>query len=374
MTIAARHIPQIGLPMADDDHEQIVVRQDKETGLRFIVAVHSTVLGPALGGMRLKRYPGGLREALEDVMGLARTMTLKASAAGLRLGGGKSVMIDDGHPEQREARLAAAARVIDGLDGAYITAEDIGTTTADMDHMAGFTRYVTGRSETSGGGGDPSPVTAETVFQAMRRGLVAATGSDDFDGRRVGVVGLGKVGSALAGKLAAAGAHVIGCDLDAERAHRLADEHGIAVAPSAEAILTSELDVLAPCAGGGLIDEALARSIDCRVVAGAANNPLSDRAVARTLMERDIVYVPDFLANCGGLIHVSLEWEEQSLRTGHGPALGERRAEGGSEQDLIAGAMERLDTALETAEAEGVTPIEVAERQALERVEAARRR
>jgi glutamate dehydrogenase/leucine dehydrogenase len=216
-----------------------------------------------------------------------------------------------------------------------------------------------GRSESNGGGGDPSPVTAETVFQAMRRGVVAATGSDDFDGRRVGVVGLGKVGSALAGKLAAAGAHVIGCDLDAERAHRLADEHGIAVAPSAEAILTSELDVLAPCAAGGLIDEAQARSIDCRVVAGAANNPLTDRAVARTLMQRDIVYVPDFLANCGGLIHVSLEWYGR---------------EGGREEDLIAGAMERLDSALETAEAEGVTPIEVAERQALERVEAARRK
>jgi leucine dehydrogenase len=191
----------------------------------------------------------------------------------------------------------------------------------------------------------------------MRRGLVAATGSDDFDGRRVGVVGLGKVGSALAAKLAHAGAHVIGCDLDAERAERLADELGMALAPSAEAILAGELDVLAPCAAGGLIDDALARSIDCRVVAGAANNPLTDRAVARTLLQRDIVYVPDFLANCGGLIHVSLEWY---------------RADGGSEQDLIAGAMERLDSALETAEAEGVPPIEVAERQALERVETAR--
>src|SRR4051812_12226430 len=200
MTIATRRVPHIGLSMADDDHEQIVVRQDKGTGLRFIVAVHSTVLGPALGGMRLKRYPGGLREALDDVMGLGRTMTLKASAAGLDLGGGKSVMIDDGRPELRDARLEAAARVIDGLDGPYITAEDIGTTTADMDLMARRTRYVVGRSESNGGGGDPSPVTAETVFQAMRRGLAAATGSGDFDGRRVGVVGLGKVGSAPGGQ------------------------------------------------------------------------------------------------------------------------------------------------------------------------------
>jgi glutamate dehydrogenase/leucine dehydrogenase len=151
---------------------------------------------------------------------------------------------------------------------------------------------------------------------------------------------------------------VIGCDLDSDRAQRVADEHGIVVAPSAEAILASELDVLAPCAAGGLIDDALARSIDCRVVAGAANNPLTDRAVARTLMGRDIVCVPDFLANCGGLIHVSLEWYGR---------------ESGSEEQLIAGAMERLDSALETAEADGLTPIEVAERQALERVEAARR-
>jgi len=342
--------------MADDDHEQIVIRQDRETGLRFVVAVHSTVLGPALGGMRLKRYPGGLREALDDVMGLARTMTLKASAAGLDLGGGKAVMIDDGEAHMREARLEAAARVIDGLDGAYITAEDIGTTTADMDHMAHFTRFVVGRSVSKGGGGDPSPVTAETVFQAMTRGLVAATGSGEYAGRRVGVVGLGKVGGALAAKLAEAGAEVVGCDINPDCCARAAEEHGIAMAPSAEAILASELDVLAPCAAGGLIDDALARSIDCRVVAGAANNPLTDRGVARTLMERDILYVPDFLANCGGVIHVAVEWSG-----------------GGSEQDFIAGAMERLDVAIETAESEGTTPIEVAERQALERVEAARR-
>src|ERR671914_2010276 len=130
MTIATQAVSSpIAASLTDDDHEQVVIRQDPETGLRFIVAVHSTVLGPSLGGMRLKRYPGGLREALEDVMGLARTMTLKASAAGLDLGGGKSVMIDDGRTDMRRARLEAASRVIDGLDGAYITAEDIGTTT-----------------------------------------------------------------------------------------------------------------------------------------------------------------------------------------------------------------------------------------------------
>jgi valine dehydrogenase (NAD+) len=356
MTIATQREAGPILRLADDDHEQIVVRQDPDSGLRFIVAVHSTVLGPALGGMRLKRYPGGLREALEDVMGLARTMTLKASAAGLDLGGGKSVMIDDGRTEQRKARLDGAAKVIDGLDGAYITAEDIGTTTADMDHLARFTRFVVGRSVERGGVGDPSPITAKSVFQALLRGLEAATGSEELEGRRVGVVGLGKVGYALAARLTGAGAHVVGADLDHRRAERFASENGGEVAPSAEAIMASELDVLAPCAAGGLIDEALARSIDCRVVAGAANNPLTSRSVARVLAERGVLYVPDFLANCGGLIHVSLEWQGD-----------------GSADDLIARAMERLDQAIATAEAEGSTPLEVAERQALERVEAARR-
>ena len=356
MTIATQRDVGATLPLVDDDHEQVVVRQDPETGLRFIVAVHSTVLGPALGGMRLKRYRGGLREALEDVMGLARTMTLKASAAGLDLGGGKSVMIDDGREEQREARLEGAARVIDGLNGAYITAEDIGTTTADMDHMSRFTRFAVGRSVERGGVGDPSPVTAESVFQALRRGLEAATGSDEVDGRLVGVVGVGKVGSALAARLRAAGAQIVVCDLDRERTERFVSEHGGEIAPSGEAIMSSDLDVLAPCGAGGLIDEALAGSLDCRVVAGAANNPLTSRAVARVLAERGILYVPDFLANCGGLIHVSREWYGRD-----------------GEAELIARAMERLERAIATAESEDSTPLEVAERQALERVEAARR-
>jgi glutamate dehydrogenase/leucine dehydrogenase len=356
MTIATRRRPGTNIPMADDDHERVVIRQDRETGLRFIVAVHSTVLGPALGGMRVKHYPGGIREALEDVMGLARTMTLKASAAGLELGGGKSVMIDDGRTELREARLEGAAGVIDSLDGAYITAEDIGTSCADMDHLGRFTRYAVGRSLEGGGLGDPSPVTAETVFQATRRGMAAATGSNDLDGARVGVIGLGKVGSSLAARLAGAGAKVVGCDIDPQRGARVAEELGIELAPSAEAILAMELDVLAPCAAGGVIDDALARSLDCLVVAGAANNPLTERSVARTLKEREIVYVPDFLANCGGLIRVSREWYRERSRP---------------EDELIAGAMERLDMALEVSAAEGTTPIEVAERQALERVEAA---
>jgi glutamate dehydrogenase/leucine dehydrogenase len=286
-------------------------------------------------------------------MGLARTMTLKASAAGLDLGGGKAVMIDDGNPDVRMGRMESAARAVESLGGAYITAEDIGTTTADIDHMSHFTRFCTGRSAANGGRGDPSPVTAETVLQAMRRGLAAQLGSDELDGRRVGVIGLGKVGGALAAMLSAAGAHVIACDLNPDLSF-----DGIELSPSAEAILGMELDVLAPCAAGGLIDDALAGSLDVQVVAGAANNPLTNRGVAETLARRGILYVPDFLANCGGLIHVAGEWFGDDEH---------------AERARIDHAMERLDEAIATAAAEGGTPVEVAERQALERVAAARR-
>jgi valine dehydrogenase (NAD+) len=358
MTIATRSIPRRRFTASDDDHEQIVIRQDLKTGMRLIVAVHSTVLGPALGGLRLKRYPGGLREALADVMGLARTMTLKASAAGLDLGGGKAVMIDDGDPAQRLARMESAARAIEGLGGAYITAEDIGTSTADIDHMSRFTSFCTGRSAANGGGGDPSPVTAETVLQAMRRGLAVQLGAGELDGRQVGVIGLGKVGGALAAMLADAGARVVACDLEPERCHRFQAEHGVEIAPSAEAILGMELDVLAPCAAGGLIDEALAGSLDVQLIAGAANNPLTSRAVAGTLARRGILYVPDFLANCGGLIHVAGEWFGDDEH---------------SERARIEHAMQRLDEAIATAGAQGGTPLDAAEHQALQRVAAARR-
>lgn len=363
MTITApfQHLsrPSPPLPSATDDHEQVVIRQDRETGLALIVAVHSTVLGPALGGMRLRGYPRGLRDALEDVLALARTMTLKASAAGLDLGGGKAVMIDDGDGDARRRRFEAAADVIEGLDGAYITAEDIGTTTQDMDVMAERTRHVVGRSRERGGVGDPSPATAATVFRAMRCALEATHGSPDLDGRRVGVVGLGKVGSVLAARLAAAGASVVATDLDPERAERFEAEHGGAIAPSVEALFGAELDVLAPCAAGGLIDDAIAGAIDCRVLCGAANNPLRSRDVGRRLAARGILCVPDFLANCGGLIHVNAE------RLGYDPAIVDRGVER---------AMERLDQALAAAAHGDVTPLEAAERQALERVEEARLR
>ncbi|MEA2387137.1 MAG: valine dehydrogenase [Thermoleophilaceae bacterium] len=335
------------------DHERVVIRQDPETGMRLIVAVHSTVLGPALGGMRLRAYPGDLPEALDDVLALARTMTLKASAAGLDLGGGKAVMLDDGCAQTRDARMLAAARAIHELGGAYITAEDIGTTTADMDLMSRHTRWVVGRSEENGGRGDPSPMTAETVVRAIERGLQAATGSPDLDGRVVGVIGLGKVGVPLARKLAARGAHVLACDIDSQRVATLAGEGVVEAAGSGEDLLRRELDVLAPCAAGGSVDEHVA----CRVVCGAANNPLASPAVAASLASRGVLYVPDFLANCGGLISVAAEWT---------------RAGDADVEAHIATAMHRLGDALDEARRTGEPPAAVAERHALDRVETAR--
>ena len=336
------------------EHERVVIRQDPAIGLQLVIAVHSTVLGPALGGMRLRAYPGGLPEALEDVLGLARTMTLKASAAGLDLGGGKAVMLDDGRAEFRDARLRAAAEAVDELGGAYITAEDIGTSTADIDLMSRHTNWVVGRSVENGGRGDPSPVTAETVMRAMQRGLATATGSPELDGRTVGVIGVGKVGGSLARKLARAGARVFAFDVDARRVAELADEGVVEPAPSAEALLARELDVLAPCAAGGAVDE----HVGCRVVCGAANNPLASPEVAEQLASRGVLYVPDFLANCGGLINCSAEW---------------RRADEADVDEHVAIAMGRLDDALAESKRTGEPPATVAERHALERVERARR-
>ncbi len=336
------------------EHERVVIRQEPEIGLRLVIAVHSTVLGPALGGMRIRAYPGGLGEALEDVLGLARTMTLKASAAGLDLGGGKAVMLDDGATELRDARLHAAAEAVNELGGAYITAEDIGTTTADIDLMSRDTRWVVGKSVENGGRGDPSPVTAETVMRAMQLGLSSATGSPDLDGRTVGVVGVGKVGGSLVRKLARAGARVFAFDVDTSRLDALADEGVAEPAQSAEALFARELDVLAPCAAGGAVDE----HVGCRIICGAANNPLAGPEVVERLAARGVLYVPDFLANCGGLINCSAEWKP---------------ADDAEVEKRLATAMGRLGEALEESRRNGEPPATVAERHALERVERARR-
>jgi glutamate dehydrogenase/leucine dehydrogenase len=332
-------------------HERVHVVSDHGIGLQAIVAIHSTVLGPALGGLRVWRYELGLVDALEDALRLSRAMTLKAAAAGLDLGGGKTVMLDDGRRELWPLRLERFAAELDELGGAYITAEDVGTTTADMDFLAQRTRHVVGCSARGGIGGDPSPDTARTVLGAIRAALWALDGSSDLEGRVVGVLGLGKVGGQLATWLAEAGARVVGYD---PAPTELA---GVARAGSEDELLAGDLVVLAPCALGGLIDAELAARLDCRVVCGAANNPLTGPAVAATLAERGILYVPDFLANCGGLVRADAE---------------RRRADAEEVERKLGEAEQRTRAILAEARELGEPPVEVAERHAWARIESAR--
>jgi valine dehydrogenase (NAD+) len=332
-------------------HERVQLVNDHAIGLQAVVAIHSTVLGPALGGLRIWRYRRGLVDGLEDALRLSRAMTLKAAAAGLDLGGGKAVMLDDGKPEQWSLRLERFAEELEQLDGAYITAEDVGTTAADMDFLAERTSHVVGCSARDGIGGDPSPDTARTVLGAIRAALRALDSSEDLDGRVVGVLGLGKVGGQLAAWLTEAGATVVGYDpvppeLD-----------GVEVAESADHLLGRDLDVLAPCALGGLIDPKVAGELRCRVVCGAANNPLTGVAAARTLAARGILYVPDFLANCGGLVRADAE---------------RRRAGAGEVEGKLREAEQRTRVILAESHERGELPVAVAERHAWSRIELAR--
>ncbi|HMJ02528.1 MAG TPA: Glu/Leu/Phe/Val dehydrogenase dimerization domain-containing protein, partial [Conexibacter sp.] len=239
------------------EHERVQLVQDADCGLQAAIAIHSTVLGPALGGLRIRRYEGGLPEALDDALRLSRAMTLKASAAGLDLGGGKAVMVDDGtgteDTARRGARLRALAREVERLDGAYVTAEDLGTTTADMDLIAEHTNHVVGTTRRGGLGGDPSPSTARTVLGAMAAALDVLDGDDALTGRVVGVIGLGKVGARLAERLLEAGARVVGTDPVAEPC-RSAAALGVEIVAGADELLARRLDVLAPCAVGGMVD------------------------------------------------------------------------------------------------------------------------
>ncbi len=341
-------------------HERVELVHDADSGLQAVIAIHSTVLGPALGGLRVRRYEGGLPEALDDALRLSRAMTLKASAAGLDLGGGKAVLLADADddPARRTARLRAFAQEVERLGGTYITAEDIGTTTADMDLLAEHTHHVVGTTRRDGLGGDPSPSTARTVLGAMAVALEVLDGDADLAGRSVGVIGLGKVGRRLAERLVRAGARVVGTDPVAD-ACRNASALGVEIAPSAAELLAGPLDVLAPCAVGGMIDAATAAKARCRVVCGSANNPLADERAAAELARRGILYVPDFLANCGGLIQADCERR--------------READPARLEQALADARARTRAVLLEARERDRLPSPVAEEHALDRIEAARR-
>jgi leucine dehydrogenase len=284
-------------------HERVVFCSRPEVGLRAIVAIHSTRLGPGLGGVRMWPY-GSSEEALTDVLRLSRGMTYKAAAAGLHLGGAKAVILGDARRDKSEALLRAFGRCVDSLAGHYITAEDVGTNTADMEAIAVETRWVTGVPIDRGGSGDPSPVTARGVHQGMRAAAERMWGAPTLAGRSVAIQGLGHVGGHLAGLLRAEGAKVFGCDLDAEAVERARTELGVEIVASEE-IYDLPCDVFAPCALGATVNERTIPRLRVRVVAGAANNQLSEeRRDGEELHRRGILYAPDFVINAGGLVNV----------------------------------------------------------------------
>ena len=294
-------------------HEQLVLCHDKSSGYRGIIAIHDTTLGPALGGTRFWNYASD-EEAITDALRLARGMTYKNAVAGLNLGGGKSVIIGDNRTTNREMIFRAHGRFVDSLGGRYVTAEDVGTGTLDMDFVHMETNYVAGLQNASG---DPSPVTARGVFRAMQATARFRWGSDDLNGRTVAIQGCGNVGFNLARELSAVGARLIVADIDAERVKRVAEVTG-ARAVSVEEILDQDADILAPCAlGGGLNDDTIPK-LRVELVVGAANNQLLEDRHGDMLEERGIIYAPDYVVNAGGVINVYGElagWDRtRSLR------------------------------------------------------------
>jgi leucine dehydrogenase len=287
-------------------HEQVVFVADPPSGLRAIIAVHSTALGPSLGGIRFWRYPSE-HGALVDALRLSQAMSLKASAAGLHQGGGKAVVLWDVPDAPRsEALLRAMGRAIDDLAGRYIAAEDVGATPRDMQVIAAETPWVTG-TEGPGGSGDPSPVTAYGVLKAMETVLEELDGEPTLAGKRVVVDGVGHVGSHLARLVADAGARVAVADMNPGRVDVLVREIGVDAVP-VERALEEPCDVLAPCALGGVLNKTTIPRLRCRAVCGAANNQLADSSDDDALAARGILYAPDFVVNAGGIINLAEEF------------------------------------------------------------------
>ncbi|PXY20677.1 Glu/Leu/Phe/Val family dehydrogenase [Prauserella muralis] len=291
----------------ESGHEQVVFCQDPHSGLKAIIAVYSTALGPALGGTRFYPYASE-HEALDDVLALSKGMAYKNALAGLDLGGGKAVIIGDPVTGKSEALLRAYGRFVQSLGGRYITACDVGTYVADMDVVARESRFVTGRSRDLGGAGDSSVLTAFGVFQGMLASAEHVWGTTDLRGRRVGVSGVGKVGHILTGHLVEAGAEVVVADVSERAVERtVAACPGVQVVADEAALVRSDVDIFAPCALGGVLDDDTVAALRARVVCGAANNQLAHPGVEKLLDERGILFAPDYLVNSGGVIQVSDE-------------------------------------------------------------------
>ncbi len=287
-------------------HEQLVYCYDEPTGLRALIGIHNTVLGPALGGTRLWHYEKE-EDALVDVLRLSRGMTFKAAISGLNLGGGKAVIIGD--PKMKtEAFLRRFGRFVQSLGGRYITAEDVNMRTRDMEYIGMETKHVTGLPETLGGGGDPSPVTAYGTYLGMKAAAKKVYGNDSLTGKTITVQGVGQVGTYLVEYLAKENAKVYVTDISQDRLQFVAKEYG-AIVVGQEEIYDVNADIFAPCALGAIINDQTIDKLKCDIIAGAANNQLHDEEKhGNMLMERNIVFAPDFLINAGGLINVYNEY------------------------------------------------------------------
>jgi valine dehydrogenase (NAD+) len=294
-------------PLPHGGHEQVVFCHDAPTGLRAIIAIYSTALGPSLGGTRFYPYPSE-EAALTDVLNLSRAMAYKNALAGLDHGGGKAVIIGDPLRLKSEALLRAYGRFVESLNGRYITACDVGTYSEDMDIVARECRHVTGRTVPNGGAGDSSVLTAFGVFQGMRAAAAHAWGTSSLEARRVGVEGVGKVGHRLVDHLVEEGAEVVICDVNPGAVERVQEKHpAVEAVAGRDELLASSIDVFSPCALGGAINDANLALLNAKIICGGANNQLAHQGIEKLLADRGIVYAPDYVVNSGGVIQVADE-------------------------------------------------------------------
>jgi len=305
----------------EHDHEQVVFCSDKQSRLRAIIAIHNTHLGPALGGTRMWVYPSQ-GDALTDVLRLSRGMTYKASIAGLNLGGGKAIILGDPNRDKTEPLFRSFGRFVEGLAGRYITAEDVGTDVRDMEYVRMETKYVTGIDRALGGSGDPSPVTAFGVYMGIKASMKELSGSDSLTGRTVAIQGAGHVAASVADHLAKEGAKLFMSDIYPDKVRRVAERvNAQVVAP--ETIIDVDADIFCPCALGAIINDESIPRFKCRIIAGGANNQLkNEHAHGQMLIDRGIMYAPDYAINAGGLINVYNELEgysqERALKQAEG--------------------------------------------------------
>lgn len=295
-----------GTPVTDQmavfNHEQVVFCQDNPTGLKAIIAIHDTTLGPAVGGTRMWAYPSE-KEAVTDVLRLSRGMTYKNALAGLNIGGGKAVIIGDARTQKSEALLRRFGKFVNSLGGKYITAEDVGMSTRDMEHIHSETKHVVGLPDYLNGGGDPSPVTAFGVFMGMKASIRELTGSDSLSGKRILVQGVGHVGMHLVDLLAREGAHILINDIFEDRIKSVSARHNVHFVPSEE-VFSTPVDVYSPCALGATINDETLQTLECAVICGAANNQLANEAKhGEEVRRKGILYAPDYLVNAGGIIN-----------------------------------------------------------------------